>query len=63
MNIVVESEFFGKEGAEKPPLSGILLAMFRDTHGQEWFAFELPDVWGVHVIPADSRFLVSVFGE
>jgi|KBSSwiStaDraftv2_1062776.scaffolds.fasta_scaffold00380_50 hypothetical protein len=62
MNITVEQEFFGREH-KGAPLVGQLLAMFRDTHGHEWFAFELPDVWGIHVIPADSRFLVSIFGE
>jgi hypothetical protein len=62
MNIVVEQEFFGKEH-KGAPLSGTVVAMFRDLSGDYWFAFELPDTWGVHTIPADSRFLISIFGE
>ena len=62
MNITVEQEFFGREH-KGAPLCGALLAMFRDGEGNNWFAFELPDIYGVHVIPADSRFLVSIFGE
>ena len=62
MNITIEQEFFGKEH-KGAPLAGTVVAMFKDVSGGDWFAFELPDIYGVHVIPADSRFLVSIFGE
>ena len=62
MQITVTSDFFNKGGLTAP-LTGVLLNVFRDTSGAEWFAFELPDVYGVWVIPADSRFLLSVGGK
>jgi hypothetical protein len=62
MQITVEQEFFGREH-KGAPLSGTVVAMFRGTDGEYWFAFEMPDTYGVFVIPADSRFLVSIFGE
>jgi hypothetical protein len=55
-----ESEFFGEPSGV---IYGKVLAIFRDSEGSQWAAFECEDMLGVHLIPLCSRFLKGLREE
>jgi hypothetical protein len=54
-NIVFESEFYGREHSGTT-LEGKTLAIFRNSEGDLYCAFEDPEIHGVHVISLGSNF-------
>lgn len=57
--ILIDPEFFGPDHSG-PYLEAKALAMFRDSEGTLWAAFELADMDGVYVVSTASRFFNRV---
>ncbi len=61
-NILISSKFFGKD-EDGSLLIGPILATFLDRDGKQWFAFEIAEIDGVHLIAAASRFYIALGTE
>jgi hypothetical protein len=58
--IMIESEHFGAQYASEGRLVGKVLTIFRDSTGDQYAAFEMADMAGVHLIHLGSRFFVML---
>lgn len=54
-HILLDSEYFGP-CSRGERLSARVIAIFRDSTGDQWCAFELADMTGVYNIHLGSRF-------